>query len=87
MNFRTVNRADKDDGSDQHVVWEGGAEDQLGEIRVIRKEDLQNKGGCVCVCVCVCVCGCGCVCACVHACMVWCMCVCVRAVVYTYECV
>ena len=46
MNFRTVTRARKDDGSDQYRVWTGGDEDQLGEIRVIRKKDLLNKGVC-----------------------------------------
>ena len=61
MNFRTVNRAEKVDGSDQHVVWQGGAEDQLGEIRVIRKKDLLKKGVCGVVCVCVCVCAVVCV--------------------------
>ena len=27
-------------------MWTGGDEDQLGEIRVIRKKDLLNKGVC-----------------------------------------
>jgi len=44
MNLRTVNRARKDSGTAVSVVWEGGSDDQLAEIRVIKKTDLWNKG-------------------------------------------